>query len=87
MVNDLTPFLSGIFFCASTAIALVFARFWRRSGDRLFMWFAVAFALLAVERIGAVLLNVDPEARSPFAYILRLIAFLIIIAGIVEKNR
>jgi hypothetical protein len=87
MVNNLIPFLSGIFFCASSALALAFVRFWRRSGDRLFVWFATAFALLAVERIGAVLLNVDPEARSPFAYVLRLIAFLIIILGIIEKNR
>lgn len=87
MTHDLTHFFSGIFFCASAAIALVFARFWRRSGDRLFVWFASAFALLAIERVGAVLLNVDPEARSPFAYVLRLIAFVIIIVGIVEKNR
>lgn len=87
MANDLTHFFSGIFFCASSAIALVFARFWRRSADRLFAWFATAFALLAMERLGAVLLNVDPEARSPFAYVLRLVAFLIIIAGIIEKNR
>jgi uncharacterized membrane protein YidH (DUF202 family) len=87
MVADLTYFLSGVFACASGAIALAFQRFWRRSGDRFFFWFAVAFALLAIERVGAVLTRVDPEATATLPYVLRLLAFLLIIVGIVEKNR
>ena len=87
MELELTHFLSGIFACAAGAIAVAFARFWRRSGDRFFLWFTIAFALLAIERFGAVAANVDPEASAPLAYVLRLLAFLLIIVGIVEKNR
>jgi hypothetical protein len=87
MALDLAQFFAGFFACASGAIAVAFARFWRRSGDRLFLWFTVAFALLAIERLGTVVAHVDPEASAPSAYVLRLAAFLIIIVAIVDKNR
>ncbi len=65
---------------------LFFFRFWRRTADRLFALFAASFAILAIQRI-ALALTVDIRANSPWLYSLRLVAFLLILAAILEKNR
>ncbi len=78
-------FVSGSIFSMSLIAALFFLRFHRRTGERLFGIFSVAFLMLAFERL--VLEVTDPTAElKPYIYILRLSAFVFIIAGIVEKN-
>ena len=67
------------------AAGLFFLRYWRDSHDRLFAWFAAAFFLKAVNRIGLVLVGEALEV-STLLYLVRMTAFLLIIAGIVEKN-
>jgi len=47
--------------------------------------FAVAFLIEGVNRI-AVLEVERPNEGSPWTYVVRLIAFLIILAGILNKN-
>ena len=37
------PFLFGMIAAQSLIIALFFLKFWMKSSDRLFLWFAVAF--------------------------------------------
>ncbi|MDB6154492.1 MAG: conserved rane protein of unknown function [Chthoniobacteraceae bacterium] len=82
----LSTFLSGAIFMGCVSVALHFLRLWRRTGDRLFAFFIAAFAVLALERV--VLVTVSPQNElAPFVYIVRLIAFAIIIAGVIEKNR
>jgi hypothetical protein len=74
--------------CAATAMAigLLFFKFWQDSRDRLFLYFAIAFWLLSSS--WALLGFLAPEAESrPYVYGLRLIAFLLVIAAIIEKNR
>ena len=80
-------FVSGAVALACAAIALFFFRFWRQSGDRLFVWFTAAFAAFAVNRVVLLFIDADDEDTVALVYILRLVAFLLIIAGIVEKNR
>lgn len=87
MVNELTLFFWGATTCAAGGVALMFGRYWRRSNDRFFLWFAIAFALLAIERIVVLTAREASEASSPFVFVLRLVAFLIIILAIAEKNR
>ena len=65
---------------------LFFLRFWRDTRDRLFLAFAVAFAILAVQRVALAVVAHAPEAAVPL-YGLRLLGFLLIIAAIVDKNR
>lgn len=65
---------------------LLFFRFWRDTADRLFALFAFAFWLLSASWLALALLDPTDEAR-PYAYILRLLAFLLIIAAVVDKNR
>jgi FtsH-binding integral membrane protein len=67
-------------------IAVFFLRYWRRSHERLFVYFAIAFAVMALNWIG--LAVVDPLIESRHAlYWLRFGAFVLIIIGIIDKNR
>ena len=78
--------LNGATAFGSLVIALFFFRFWRQTADRLFAAFALAFGIFAVNRFVLALLEEDDEAR-PYVYLVRLLAFLVIIAAIVDKNR
>lgn len=82
----MSDFLLGVTTMGCLTIALFFVRFWRSSGDRFFGLFALAFATFAVNRFVLLLLDEADEARTA-VYFVRLLAFLIIIAAIVEKNR
>ena len=82
----MTGFLAGALAMGYCVAALYFLKFWRDVRDRLFLLFAVAFALLAVQRTALALVGDDPDAALPL-YGLRLLAFLVIAAAIVDKNR
>ena len=79
-------FLAGAACMASLIISLFFIRFWRKTHDRLFLFFAAAFAILMGERIIRSSLVIDTEV-APYVYMVRLFAFLLIIVAIVDKNR
>jgi hypothetical protein len=81
-----SQFLSGLFFASSAAVALFFIRFWQRTRDRLFMTLALAFVLLALERVVLEFVSASGESHH-FIYLLRLAAFVLIIGGILDKNR
>ncbi len=79
-------FFLGLLTMASAVAALFFARYWKVSGDRLFAFFALAFAAMTANWIG--LSAVDPALEAQhYVYLVRLLAFALIIAGIVDKNR
>lgn len=65
---------------------LFFAKFWSRTRDRLFAIFAAAFWLLAIQRVATVFSDRWLEDTTPL-YVLRLIAFLLILVAIIDKNR
>jgi len=81
----LPTFLTGAIVMGYAVAALFFLKFWRRTRDGLFLAFGVAFLLMAATPLLTVVLNVPREEQSPF-YLLRLAAFLIIIAAIVWKS-
>ena len=76
----------GAIIMGYTVAAVFFAKFWRRTGDLLFLAFAAAFLLMAMTPLLTTLLEVPREEQSPF-YLLRLLAFLIIIVAIIGKSR
>jgi hypothetical protein len=76
--------LAGASTLAGWIIALYFWRFWKKTGDRLFIFFAVAFLLLAFERLG---LGFIAGRVESYFYLIRLSAFLLIVYAIVDKNR
>ena len=51
-------FLTGAVTFGFFVASLFFLRFWRRTGDTLFMAFALAFALLGVAQGGIAMTNV-----------------------------
>jgi uncharacterized membrane protein HdeD (DUF308 family) len=82
----LEPFLIGMITTASLAAGVFFLRFWRDSKDSLFLAFALAFFIEGLNR--ATMLFIDhPNEGTPRIYIVRCVAFLIILVGIVNKNR
>jgi hypothetical protein len=82
----LVHFLSGAVTFGFFVAGLFFLRFWRRTGDELFLSFAIAFALMGVGQGAIMLANNFLEERS-WAYLPRLAAFLLIIVAIGRKNR
>jgi hypothetical protein len=79
--------VSEQFFYGATALgALVaathFLRFYKVGSDRLLMCFSVAFVL-----IGAQAVILSTHAPQPIAFAMRLLAFLIILVGIIDKNQ
>ena len=86
MNTPLIEFLSGAIACGFAVIALFFLKFWRKSADRLFLFFALAFGVMTIERVLIALGDFDAEIQ-PFIYMIRLGGFILIILGIVEKNR
>lgn len=81
----LTNFLSGAISMGFLISALFFLRFWSRTRESLFLTFALAFVLLGLVQALLSLGNIPIEERS-WIYLLRLAAFLLIIASIVKKN-
>lgn len=81
----LTNFLSGAISMGFLVSALFFLRFWSRTRESLFLTFALAFVLLGLVQALLALGNIAIEERS-WIYLLRLAAFLLIIASIVKKN-
>jgi hypothetical protein len=77
-------FLYGVIFACSLTSTVLFFRFWRETRDRLFLYFAQCFALLGVERLTLAFLASDKEYS---VYLIRLVAFVLLIIAVVHKNR
>ena len=78
-------FLSGAVTMGFVIAAVFFLRFWRRTRDRFFFAFAIAFVLLALNQALAQWLGAADE-RVMYTYLLRVLGFVIILAAIVDKN-
>lgn len=78
--------VSGAIVMGCIVIGAIFWRFWSKSLDRLFAYFAAAFWLFGLNHLILALTERASELR-PYIYLIRLTAFLLIIAAIVEKNR
>ena len=89
-----TFFFAGVGSATFGLAGVFFLKFWRVSQDRFFLFLCLSCFLLSLERLVAMLLFVSlpPEialsglTRS-WIYLLRLVAFTMILVSIVEKNR
>lgn len=79
-------FLIGVIATCSLAAGLYFLRFWRESRDPLFLAFSLAFTIEGVNRAVRIFFA-HPSEASPWVFVVRCCAFLIIVGGIVHKNR
>ena len=78
--------ISGVLVAGDAVAGLFFLRFWLTSRDRLFAMFAAAFWILGIQRLLLAVTRTIFEDQALF-YTLRLAAFVIIIAAIIDKNR
>lgn len=78
--------LLGAISLASFAIGLFFVKFWLRTRDRFFLLFALAFLVEAVDRFA---LGASGALReeAPAYYLVRVIAYGLILVAIIDKNR
>lgn len=85
MITTVEAFLLGVVTTAFLTTGMFFFVYWRRSRDSLFLSFAVAFAMEAFND-ASLLGSPHPNDANRWYYIVRLISFLIILAGILKKN-
>lgn len=79
-------FLSGAIAMASLAAGLFFFRFWWKTRDRFFLYFAASFWLEAVNRSCLVLAG-EIREEFPVYYAIRLVSYSLILLAIWDKNR
>jgi uncharacterized membrane protein HdeD (DUF308 family) len=78
-------YLSGLITAGDLVAGLFFFRFWRRTGDSLFLVFGVSFVLFAVSQTMLLFSESLREDRL-WIYMLRLVGFALILGSIVWKN-
>ena len=76
----------GAIVMACLTISLFFLRFWRKTRDRFFLFFAASFFAEGLNRAVFGLTHFPSEAE-PFFFLVRLFSFILIIIAIVDKNR
>jgi hypothetical protein len=86
MLTSMNHILWGALAMGSWVAGLFFLRFWRVSRDRLFLFFCAAFWVLAANWFGLATIHPSQETRH-YVYLLRLVAFVLILVGIIDKNR
>jgi uncharacterized membrane protein HdeD (DUF308 family) len=81
----MTHFAYGVIAAGYLIAGVFFLRFWTRKRESLLLIFACAFWLLAISQTLLALLDLDREEQS-WIYLIRLLAFSLIIVGIVSVN-
>ena len=78
-------FASGALMMGFMALWWFFVQFYRRTQDRLFLFFAIAFLLLAIERM-VLVFSLEKETQF-LVYTVRLAAFISLAYAIWDRNR
>lgn len=84
MINS---FIAGATTLGYFIAAAYFLKFQRRTRDRLFLLFATAFAMMGAQRIAMLFWSEPDERGQVLLYGLRLLAFVLILVAIIDKNR
>jgi uncharacterized membrane protein len=79
-------FLSGAVAMGFAVAGLLFLSYWRRLRERLFMMFAISFFMLSVNYTWLAVTEIPAEERS-LLFLVRLVAFGLIIIAIIQSNR
>ncbi len=78
--------LMGAIAVASLIVSLFFFRFWRQTGDKFFVYFALSFLIEAGNRVALGLMLATNEDGVEF-YSVRILAYGLILLAIWQKNR
>jgi hypothetical protein len=78
-------FLWGLLSMSAAVASLLFLRYGKVTRDRLFLFFSAAFLAMCLNWLGLAIIEPDTEHQH-LAYFLRLLAFVLILIGIIDKN-
>jgi uncharacterized protein DUF5985 len=78
-------FLSGMVTAGFLIAAAFFFRFWQRTRDTLFAVLGVSFVLFALSQAASLSVDVPQDDRTAI-FLLRLLGFIVLLAGILAKN-
>jgi len=84
-LDRVVDFFSGAVATTYLIAAGFFLRFWKRTRDPLFRSFAGAFVLLGANQIIVSVLG-NTDERTGYAYVLRVVGFVLILYAIIRKN-
>jgi hypothetical protein len=85
-MSTLGTLLTGAVSMGSLVVAVFFLRFWTRTRDTFFIFFAAAFLIEALSRF-ALAFHAASDEAEPLYYVPRLVAFSLIAIAVVLKNR
>jgi hypothetical protein len=85
-IDALNLLMLGALSACSWVAALFFLRFWTSTAERLFAFLAAAFGLLGMHWVSLAIVHWSSDTRHE-PYFLRLLAFSLILFGIIDKNR
>jgi uncharacterized membrane protein HdeD (DUF308 family) len=85
-MNSMDMILTGAIAMASATISLFFFAFWRSTRDRFFLLFGASFLLEGVNRL-LIGLSSFRDEDEPLYYLIRLVAYGLILIAILDKNR
>ena len=85
-MSAINAFLLGAVATGSLTAALFFLRFWRLAHDRFFLFFSIAFAIDAADRVALASIAFSNE-DEPLFYLIRLLVYALILVAIIDKNR
>ena len=83
---QINQFIYGAIMMGSLCNGIFFLKFWKKTGDRFFSLCAAAFVLLSLERWLLLFIKADNETNT-WIFVIRLIAFSMIIGAVIDKNR
>src|SRR3569832_2958813 len=81
----MNQFLVGAILMASLVIGLFFLRFWKSTGDRFFVYFALSFLIEGFNHL--LLISPGHNGECFIYYGLRVLAYGLIVVAILRKNR
>lgn len=79
-------FLVGMVVMGCAVACVYFLKFYRDTADRLFLFFAAAFSFEGLNRT-ILAFSPNPREADPLIYVLRLVAYGLLLVGILDKNR
>jgi len=82
----MSQLMMGAIAMACFVVGLFFLRFWRQTRDRFFLFFCISFWVDGINRLSYGL-NMTADEHEPILYLVRFLAFLLILVAIVDKNR
>jgi hypothetical protein len=86
MIGSLSSVLAGAAAMAAFIAMLFFLKYWQRTRDSFFLFFALAFGIDSVSRFVLGVASISDETE-PLYYLPRLVSFGLIIVAIALKNR